>query len=78
MELEALIIETAKKIDTKELMIDEKEFKQDLVKKVATAINEKINLPFLNEEQEQKIFEILVSTTVSVSKAFLMQKLAGR
>ena len=33
---------------------------EELEKAWATELNERINLPFLNEEQEQKVFEEIV------------------
>jgi hypothetical protein len=36
-------------------------FVKELAKQLATQINAKINIPFLNEEQEQMFFELVVT-----------------
>jgi hypothetical protein len=45
---------------------------QELAKQLATKINEKVNLPFLNEEQEQAFFELVVMTLLEMTLGRLL------
>ena len=44
---------------------------EEVEKEWATAINEKINLPWLNEEQEQKVFEEVIDKGTDILAAVL-------
>ena len=44
---------------------------EEVEKEWATAINEKINLPWLNEEQEQKVFEEVLDKGTDILAAVL-------
>ena len=48
---------------------------EEFEEKWATEINKKINLPFLNEEQEQKVFETIIDKGTDVFSAVLKQLL---
>lgn len=62
--LEALVIE---KIQSKEF---EKEW--------ATALNKKLNLPFLNEEQEQELFETMIDKGTDIVAGIMSKLLKGK
>ena len=47
-------------------------FVQELAKQLATKINDKVNLPFLNEEQEQAFFELVVMTLLEMTLGRLL------
>ena len=48
---------------------------EEVEEKCASEINKKINLPFLNEEQEQKVFETIIDKGTDVFAAVLKQLL---
>tara|TARA_R100000742_G_C4267826_1_gene86061 strand:- start:906 stop:1169 length:264 start_codon:yes stop_codon:yes gene_type:complete len=48
---------------------------EEFEEKWASEINKKINLPFLNEEQEQKVFETIIDKGTDVFAAVLKQLL---
>ena len=62
--LEALVID---KIQSKEF---EKEW--------ATALNKKLNLPFLNEEQEQELFETMIDKRTDIVAGIKSKLLKGK
>ena len=54
-------------------LIIEKIQSEEFEEKWASEINKKINLPFLNEEQEQKVFETIIDKGTDVFAAVLKQ-----
>ena len=48
---------------------------EEFEEKWASEINKKINLPFLNEDQEQKVFETIIDKGTDVFAAVLKQLL---
>ena len=48
---------------------------EEFEEKWASEINKKINLPFLNEEQEQKVFETVIDKGTDVFAAVLKELL---
>ena len=62
--LEALIIQK----------IQSKEFEEEW----ATAINKKINLPLMNEEQEQELFENLIDKGTDIVAGIMKKLLSGK
>ena len=48
---------------------------EEFEEKWASEINKKINLPFLNEEQEQKVFETIIDKGTDVFAAVLKELL---
>ena len=48
---------------------------EEFEKKWASEINEKINLPWLNEKQEQKVFETIIDKGTDVFAAVLKELL---
>jgi hypothetical protein len=47
-------------------------FIQALAKELAEKINQSINIPFLNEEQEQMFFELVVTTVFQLTLGHLI------
>jgi hypothetical protein len=47
-------------------------FIQALAKELAAKINQSINIPFLNEEQEQMFFELVVTTVFQLTLGHLI------
>ena len=62
--LEALIIQK----------IQSKEFEEEW----ATAINKKINIPWMNEEQEQELFENLIDKGTDIVAGIMSKLLKGK
>jgi len=56
-------------------LIIEKIQSEEFEEKWASEINKKINLPFLNEEQEQKVFETIIDKGTDVFAAVLKELL---
>jgi len=56
-------------------LIIEKIQSEEFEEKWASEINKKINLPFLNEEQEQKVFETMIDKGTDVFAAVLKELL---
>ena len=61
-----------------ETFIIEKIQSEEFEKEWATAINDKVNLPLLNEEQEQKVFEELVDKGTDLVAVVLTRILKGK
>ncbi len=61
-----------------ESFIIEKIQSDEFEKEWATAINDKVNLPILNEEQEQKVFEELVDKETDLVAVVLSRLLKGK
>jgi len=61
-----------------ESFIIEKIQSEEFEKEWATAINEKINLPLLNEEQEQEVFEKLVDKGTDLVASVFARMLQGK
>ena len=61
-----------------ETFIIEKIQSEEFEKEWATAINDKVNLPLLNEEQEQKVFEELVDKGTDLVAVVLSRLLKGK
>tara|TARA_R100000152_G_C6781969_1_gene217818 strand:+ start:376 stop:639 length:264 start_codon:yes stop_codon:yes gene_type:complete len=56
-------------------LIIEKIQSEEFEEKWASEINKKINLPFLNEKQEQKVFETIIDKGTDVFAAVLKELL---
>jgi hypothetical protein len=54
--------------------IQSKEFEEEW----ATAINKKINLPLMNEEQEQELFENLIDKGTDIVAGIMKKLLSGK
>jgi hypothetical protein len=48
---------------------------QVIAKELATQINAKINIPFLNEQQEQVFFELVVSKVLELVSSIILKHL---
>jgi len=51
---------------------------QAMAKELATHINQTVNLPFLNEEQEQIFFELVVAKVLELILGQLLNNLEKR
>jgi hypothetical protein len=48
---------------------------QIMAKELAAQINDKVNIPFLNEEQERLFFELVVTKVFELTMSFLLKHL---
>ena len=48
---------------------------QVIAREIATQINNKINIPFLSEEQEQVFFELVVSKVIELVTGIIVKHL---
>jgi hypothetical protein len=48
---------------------------QNMAKELAAQINDKVNIPFLNEEQERLFFELVVTKVFELTMSFLLKHL---
>jgi len=46
-----------------------------IIKEIASKVNKKVNIPFLSERTEQKLFESIVRTVLEVLDASILAKL---
>lgn len=50
---------------------------EELKKQIANKLNKKVNLPFLSEKTEQKLFEAVVDIVFEVIDTTVFQKVTG-
>jgi hypothetical protein len=48
---------------------------QTMAKEIAAQINDKVDIPFLNEEQERLFFELVVTKVFELMLGFLLKHL---
>tara|TARA_R100001463_G_scaffold26130_3_gene61349 strand:+ start:5339 stop:5602 length:264 start_codon:yes stop_codon:yes gene_type:complete len=61
-----------------EALIIDKIQSEEFEKEWATAINKKINLPLMNEEQEQELFENLIDKGTDIVAGIMKKLLSGK
>tara|TARA_Y100001972_G_scaffold3500_1_gene3939 strand:- start:335 stop:598 length:264 start_codon:yes stop_codon:yes gene_type:complete len=61
-----------------EALIIQKIQSEEFEKEWATAINKKINLPLMNEEQEQELFENLIDKGTDIVAGIMSKLLKGK
>ena len=61
-----------------ETLIINKIQSEEFEKEWATAINKKINLPLMNEEQEQELFENLIDKGTDIVAGIMKKLLSGK
>lgn len=61
-----------------EALIIQKIQSEEFEKEWATAINKKINLPLMNEEQEQELFENLIDKGTDIVAGIMKKLLSGK
>ena len=74
-QVEASIPELQKGLES--LVIDKIQ-SEEFEKEWATALNKKVNLPFLNEAQEQELFETLVDKGTDIVAGIMSKLLKGK
>ena len=61
-----------------EALIIDKIQSEEFEKEWATAINKKINLPLMNEEQEQELFENLIDKGTDIVAGIMKKLVSGK
>ena len=61
-----------------ESLIIDKIQSEEFEKEWATAINKKVNLPFLNEQQEQELLESIIDKGTDIVASVMKKLLSGK